>query len=72
MKDAEAIYVIPYSVPDNPEAKAEAIRTGNCIRTQVHGSRLPPYQPLGMRIQFSENDDTTWEHWVGSTMENEA
>ena len=69
MNIGDIVYVIPYGVSDTPEAKEEAMRTGNCIRTCVHGSRLPPYHPLGMRIHFAENGDVTWEHWDGKEKE---
>ena len=54
------VCVIPYSVPDNAEAHQEAMRTGNFIRAHFHGSRLPPYHPLGMQLLFSENGDVSW------------
>ena len=68
----EVVYVIPYSVADTPEARQEAIRTGNCIRTRIHGSRLPPYRPSGMRIHFHENGEVTWEPWDGTKQEEET
>lgn len=61
----DVIYVIPYGVPDNPEAKAEAIRTGNCIRTRIHGMRSDPFLPLGIKMEFHKNGTVTWEHWDG-------
>ena len=64
-RSRDKVVVIPYNVPDNLEAREEAIRTGNCIQTQFHGSCLPPYFPSGMRIHFHDNDDVTWEHWDG-------
>lgn len=57
--------VFPYSVPDNPEAKAEAVRTGNCIHTRVHGRRPDPFLPLGIKIHFHENGDVSWRYWDG-------
>ena len=72
MKDGDIVYVIPYGVPDNPEAKEEAIRTDNCVRTRIHGSRLPPFHPSGMRIHFFENGDVIWEDWDGRDEEEES
>lgn len=59
------IVVIPYGVPDTPEAKVEAVRTGNCIHTRIHGRRPDPFLPLGMQIHFHENGDVSWRHWDG-------
>jgi len=67
----EEVYVIPYGVADNPEAKEEAIRIGNCIHTRVHGRRPDPFLPLGMKIRFHENGDVSWKHWDGSEEEEE-
>jgi len=61
----EIMCVIPYGVPNNPKAIAEAIRAGNCVRTCIHGSTLPPFRPLGMRIHFHEDGSVTWEYWDG-------
>jgi len=59
------IYVIPYSVPDTPEARQEGVRTGNCIITHAHGSGLPLYRPLGMRMYTDEKGNWVWEDWDG-------
>ena len=64
----DEVCVVPYNVPDDPEAIQEALRTGNFVRARVHGLR-PKFPSLGMRITVSEDGDMSWEDWDGQEKE---